>query len=304
VPELSARITNIQRFSLDDGDGIRTTVFFKGCPLHWLWCHNPECISPEPELQFEESCCTLCGACLSACPRGVFSVSGGRRVIDRGKCGLCGACVKACGQGALRIAGKDYTAGDVMREVLGDKNFYKNSGGGVTLSGGEPLVQHEFVMDLLGRLKNAGIHTAVDTCGCVSPEHLRRSAGLADLYLLDIKTFSPELHKKLTGMDNRKVMESLNILTRAGSRIYIRIPLVAGINDTKEDVGAIAQRLAENSRVALVELLAYHPMGTSKYASLGRVYQGTGFRAPPLEYLEELAGLFESKNIPVRVKSH
>jgi pyruvate formate lyase activating enzyme len=191
-----------------------------------------------------------------------------------------------------------------MDEILADRNFYKNSGGGVTLSGGEPLVQHEFVMELLGRLKREGVHTAIDTCGCVAPDNLVRSAELADVFLLDIKTFSPELHKRLTGMDNRKVMESLNILTQAGSRIYIRIPLVAGVNDSPEEAGKTAALLGGNKQIVLVELLAYHALGTSKYASLGKVYQGRDFRAPPREHLEELAGLFSKQGLAVRIKAH
>jgi pyruvate formate lyase activating enzyme len=304
VPESAAVITNIQRFSLDDGDGIRTTVFFKGCPLRCQWCHNPECISPQPELQFEESCCVGCNACLSVCPRGVFSAAGGKRVLSREKCTLCGACVQACRQNALSITGKEYTLGEVLSELLSDRNFYANSGGGVTLSGGEPFVQHEFMMELLKNLKKEGIHTAVDTCGCVPPSRLRASAEYTDLYLLDIKTSSPELHRKLTGMDNQKVPEALDILTKAGARIYIRIPLVAGMNDSLEEVGGAAKLLAGNPCVALVELLAYHAFGTSKYASLGKIYRGTDFRAPPQEHLERLAGLFRSRGIPVRIKAH
>jgi pyruvate formate lyase activating enzyme len=303
MPEPAAVITSIQRFSLDDGDGIRTTVFFKGCPLRCAWCHNPECISPQPELQFEASRCAGCNNCLSACPRGVFSVSRGERVIRRDKCVLCGICLRVCGQNALSIAGKTYTPGGVLREVLQDRNFYANSGGGVTLSGGEPFVQYGFVLELLKNLKKEGIHTAVDTCGCVPPAALLASAEYTDLYLLDIKTFSPELHREFTGMSNKKVSESLNILAKAGARVYVRIPLVAGINDSFEEIGAIAKLLTGNPCVALVELLAYHAFGTPKYAALGKVYQGTDFRAPARERLEQLAGLFRSAAIPVRIKA-
>ena len=189
-----------------------------------------------------------------------------------------------------------------MREVLADRNFYKNSGGGLTLSGGEPLVQQEFVLHFLRKLKDEGIHTAIDTCGCVSADSLRQCAEYADLFLLDIKAFSPELHKKLTGMDNRKVRESLDILTLSGSRIYIRIPLVAGVNDAKEEIISISDLLAGNTCVAQVELLAYHALGTSKYASLGKGYQGNDFRAPSPVYMEELAEIFSNQGIPVRIK--
>ena len=276
----SALVTNIQRFSLDDGDGIRTTIFFKGCHLGCPWCHNPECMNPQKELQFEEPCCTTCGECRSVCESGVFSLLDGGLHISREKCRLCGNCVRVCRQEALKITGKEYTVEEILREVLKDRNFYKNSGGGVTLSGGEPLLQQEFVLRLLERLKDEGIHTAIDTSGCVSQENLRQIAGLADLFLLDIKAFSPELHKNLTGIDNSLVLESLDTLTRSGSRIYIRIPLVAGVNDAKGEIASIAGILAKNTRADLVELLAYHALGASKYASLGKVYQGNDFQPP------------------------
>ena len=167
----------------------------------------------------------------------------------------------------------------------------------------------EFTLRLLQKLKDQGIHTAIDTCGHVSPDILLKSAVLADLFLFDIKTFSPGLHKKLTGMDNKKVLESLDIITRAGSRIYIRIPLVAGVNDFKDEIISIAGLLAKNSHagnssVALVELLAYHSLGSSKYASLGMIYQGNDFRAPASGYLSELAEVFTHRDIPVRIKLH
>jgi pyruvate formate lyase activating enzyme len=305
MSKLTAIITNFQRFSLDDGDGIRTTIFFKGCPLRCLWCHNPECLYAAPELQFIQTRCIQCNRCLNVCLKKVFSTdASGLRILDRKKCTHCGECVMVCGQTALKITGRAYTIDDVMNEVLKDRNFYTNSGGGVTLSGGEPFGQYPFTLELLRTLKKANISTAVDTCGCVPAQRFRETADYTDMYLLDIKTFSPSLHKKLTGMDNRMVMNSLDIMTSLKSKIYIRIPLIAGINDSLDEIGEIAKLLAGNSCIQLVELLAYHALGASKYATLGRVYQGSLFRTPNTEYLEVLANCFITHGIPVRIKTH
>jgi pyruvate formate lyase activating enzyme len=302
MPEKTAVITNIQRFSLDDGDGIRSTVFFKGCPLHCVWCHNPECINPKPELQFIQANCVRCNRCVNACPNNVFSAA--NRIIARENCSVCGKCVAVCPQAALKICGKEYTVGEIIREVAPDINFYRNSGGGVTLSGGEPLSQNQVVVELLRRLRAMNISTALDTCGCIPVERLRETVNYTDVYLLDIKTFSPALHKRLTGMDNRLAMQTLNLLTELDASIYIRIPLVAAINDSLDEIEQTAKLLSGNRCVKLVELLAYHAFGASKYATLGREYPGKNFQAPSAGHLQRLAECFSARGLTVRIKLH
>ncbi|MDR2355452.1 MAG: glycyl-radical enzyme activating protein, partial [Clostridiales Family XIII bacterium] len=207
--EATGPVSHIQKFSVDDGPGIRTTVFFKGCNLSCHWCHNPECISRRRELQFVENLCLSCGGCSSVCPSGALSAPGR---IRREKCLLCGACVDACNRGALKINGEYMTVGDIVKKALKDKPFFDESGGGVTVSGGEALLQADFVRDLLKSLKESSIRTAVDTAACVPFSGFEKLLPYTDIFLIDIKLFDDSLHRKYTGVSNRLVFENIERL--------------------------------------------------------------------------------------------
>ena len=323
-------ITNIQRFSLDDGDGIRTTVFFKGCPLHCLWCHNPECIGANPDLQYNSTKCTICGACTQACPHGAISAMGPQAGIDRAEydggrhqigqeacegrsyhleidrivCDGCGLCVQNCKYGALEKIGLLYTVEGLQQELLKDLLFYRNSGGGVTLSGGEPLLHDKFLAQLLPALKKDSIHIAIDTCGFFpQTERLPGILEQTNLILFDIKAMDSALHKQLTGCDNEKILFNFDMLCRQKTPVRVRIPLVAGVNDATGEIKGIADFLAAKNAVGLelVELLPYHAYGASKYKMLGLEYYGEDYASPSAERLQALSQLFEAKGIPVRI---
>jgi len=293
-----ALVSNIQRLSLDDGPGIRTTVFLKGCPLRCRWCHNPECIAPRRQLLHYAAQCAGCGSCAKVCPEGVFAMEdagdGGTvsRIIARERCTFCGKCIDFCPKAAITTAGKEYTVDGLKSVLLRDANFYRNSGGGVTLSGGEPLLQGDFTLEMLMALKQAGIHTAVDTCGYVPYEQFEKVIEYTDLFLFDIKTVDPKLHRELTGHGNGLILENYKRLCASGVRIWVRMPLVAGVNDGEAEKTAA---LLKEYPAELVELLPYHAYGVSKYESLGMEYPGKGYEPPAKEQLAELAGLFRGQ---------
>ncbi len=263
------RIFDVQRFSIHDGPGIRTTVFLKGCPLRCRWCHNPEGIRPEPLLAFEPAKCIGCGACLRVCPRQVHRLNGGRHVLDRARCQLCGACAEACCTGALEIVGRDATVAEVMAEVLADRCFYDASGGGMTLSGGEPIFQVDFSWALLSAAKAEGLHTAVETCGFAEYPRLRRLLPVTDLWLFDIKAEDDARHEAMTGVPLGPILENLRRLEGEAARLWLRLPLVPGLNDTPGHFDRVAGLVRSMPRIERVELLPYHPLGTGKYERMG-----------------------------------
>lgn len=263
-------IFDIQRTSLHDGPGIRTTVFLKGCPLRCLWCHNPESQSAAPELMYFEEKCVRCGACVTACPVGAQHIEGDEHRIDREACTLCGACVEACAYDALRIAGEERDVADVMAEVLRDKPFYEQSGGGVTLSGGEPMMQFAFARALLQACRAEGIHSVVETCGQSTSTRYEEIAPLVDLFLFDYKGTDPQLHEEHTGTGNELILANLDLLYRLDAAIVLRCPLVPGVNDTDEHLRGIAELDKKYPRLQALELLAYHAMGTDKSRRIGK----------------------------------
>jgi len=265
----SAMIFDIQRHSLHDGPGIRTTVFMKGCPLRCLWCHNPESISEKQELAFFGDRCTLCGACVDACPNGVHVIDGNVHHLDRAACRFCGRCMDACLFDALRITGKRMTVEEVLRVTLRDVHYYGVSGGGVTLSGGEPMQQIDFVLEFLERAKREGIHTCLDTCGMASAEHFEAVLPHVDLFLFDIKASDPGKHIDLTGGANDQIMENLRFIYRQGGQVELRFPLVPGVNDDGEHLEWIRQLKLEFPGIRDFTILPYHHTGLSKYARYG-----------------------------------
>lgn len=262
-------VFNIQRFSINDGPGIRTTVFLKGCPLRCLWCHNPEGISPGPELSYDPRKCIGCGRCVEACPEHAHAMREGSHAFDRSLCRLCGACAEACPSEALRTVGSETSVDEVMAEVICDTPFYETSGGGMTLSGGEPLAQVDFTEALLARAKVAGLHTCLDTSGQAPWSAFERVAGLVDLFLYDCKATGSDRHEELAGVTNELILENLRRLHAEGARIRLRCPLVPGVNDAPEHLDGIAQLAGELDDIEGVEILPYHALATAKRERLG-----------------------------------
>ncbi|MGC8833939.1 MAG: glycyl-radical enzyme activating protein, partial [Armatimonadota bacterium] len=234
-------VFNIQRFCLHDGPGIRTTVFFKGCPLNCLWCHNPESQSMHPELLFHADRCTGCARCIRVCPNSAVELRSAPPVyLNRELCRTCGACVEVCPAEARAVSGRWMTAEEVLAAAERDRRYYTASGGGITLSGGEPTLQLDFAEAVLKLAKAADLHTCVDTCGFAPWEAFERLLPLTDLFLYDLKAISPELHLSTTGADNRPILDNARRLAASGAEIVFRIPVVPGINDSAEELHAIA----------------------------------------------------------------
>lgn len=261
---------NIKRFEIHDGDGMRTTLFLKGCPLRCKWCHNPEGLSTKPELGFYAHKCTVCGRCAAACPTGAHRIVDGVHRFDRAKCIACGKCESVCFSDALIFYGKRATAEELLPKLLEDKAFYDNSGGGVTLSGGEPLLQADFCRELLTALHGAGVNTAVDTCLAVPEANLRKVIGLTDTFLVDVKAIDSDLHRSLCGLPNERILENLRLLDALHQRVEIRIPFVPGQN--AGEMEKIADFLATLTCVVGVRVLPYHNLSGTKYESLDLRY--------------------------------
>lgn len=260
-------VFDIQRFSVKDGPGIRTTVFVKGCPLNCVWCHNPESKEREPILAFDKTKCIGCGKCVSVCQSRAISAIG---QIDREKCSLCKDCAEGC-VGALEILGEEARLDGIIETVLKDKPFYDNSGGGLTVSGGEPMYSPVFTNRLLKEAKKQAIHTCTETCGFGKWSDFEELLPFTDLFLFDIKETDPTLHKKYTGSDNSLILQNLYNLNRLGAKIILRCPIIPGYNDRDEHFESIANIANELENVLHVEVLPYHPLGKSKSELIGQV---------------------------------
>jgi pyruvate formate lyase activating enzyme len=263
-------ITSIQKYCLQDGPGIRTTVFFKGCPLKCEWCHNPETQSEAPELFMIENRCIQCFACIADCPEGAIQRDNQGFVEISDICTLCGICVDACPTGALDMVGREMSVDEVMGQVIRDAPFYDESRGGVTFSGGEPLHQAEFLLALLKACRAMDIHTAVDTCGFGPGEPLLAVASHTDLILYDLKLINGADHLKRIGVSNDDILNNLKALSRTHHRIWIRIPIIPGINDSIESLEAMARFIEPLSGIEQINLLPYHRTGMQKLKRLGR----------------------------------
>ncbi|MEW6755252.1 MAG: glycyl-radical enzyme activating protein [Candidatus Latescibacterota bacterium] len=271
MPDPRGRIFEIQRFSIHDGPGIRTTVFLQGCPLTCLWCHNPEGHPSRSLLSFEPGKCVGCGYCLRTCPQQAHKLVEGKHVLDRGLCLACGRCTAECHAGALNLVGREVTVSEVMSQVLQDVAFYLVSGGGVTLSGGEPLCQIDFAYRLLQVARAEGLSTAVETSGAVPYEHLERVRPLVDLFLYDVKETDAERHRQFTGVSNEMILDNLWRLHRCAARIRLRLPLIPGYNDRPEHFLGVVRLAASLPALEAAEIMPYHRLGTSKAARLGLV---------------------------------
>ena len=265
-------IFNIQKFSVNDGPGIRTTVFMKGCPLRCLWCHNPESNGIKPDLLFSDKKCSLCGGCVAACPNQCHSIEIGKHLIDRTKCTACGKCVEACPVEALELAGYTTSVAEVIDEVLKDHLFYETSGGGMTLSGGEPMYQFEFALQFLKAAKAEGLHTCIETCGFAKPEHYRAISEYVDIFLFDYKLTDSQLHMQYTGVDNRLILQNLRMLDNMGCNIILRCPIIPTINDTYKHFAGIAKAANSLKHIQQIHIEPYHPLGSDKMNKLGKNY--------------------------------
>lgn len=299
----SGNVFNIQRFSIHDGPGIRTTVFLKGCNLRCFWCHNPEAAHIQPEIQFFPEKCIACNACVEVCSEGAQLLTGTTRVYVRDACQSCFRCVEECFSGALYKVGKQMTVADVLKVIEADQGYYQFSEGGVTFSGGEPLLQKDFLITLLRACRARGIHTAVDTAGNIPWEALEDIRALVDLFLFDVKAFDEEIHRKATGVGNQRIHSNLKRLAEAGSAIWVRIPVIPGVNDSDEEIYQIAALLAPLHSIQWVELLPFHTLGSEKYASLGLPYPAAGTIQPSKAEMTRIQAVFAEKGLHVRVMS-
>ena len=290
-------VFNIQRYSIHDGPGIRSTIFFKGCPLRCKWCSNPESLNPFAELMVRETRCNCCGRCIKVCAPGALSLAASGLRLDRVKCDLCLKCIEACWEDVLELAGRQMTVDEVIEECSKDELFYRNSGGGVTLSGGEPLLQADFALQLLSSLKELGFNTALDTCGHVPWETLEKALAYTDLVLFDVKHIDSEEHRDGTGTDNKLILSNLEKVMAANmARIWIRVPVIPGYNDSDRYMQELSGRL-QGMKAEKVSLLGYHEWGRAKYQSLGRAYQLNGRTPLTEERLSGIIGIFKAKGL-------
>ncbi len=291
-------VTEIQRWSLNDGAGIRTTIFLKGCPLRCAWCHNPETHSMNPELAYHVSACVLCGMCVEGCPQNALKLSDKGILVDRSLCDACGICVEGCESKALSIAGSVMTTEAVMEIIEKDSVFYRSSGGGVTFSGGEPTAQKEFMKSLLDECEAMGIETAMETAMHFRWDEVKPLLEKVDMIFADIKHMDTAQHEKWTGAGNETILENLKKASALGKRIVIRIPLVEGVNDTDINIRDTADFIKDNLSVNGVELLPYHNLGRDKYASLGKPF-AEALQRPSKERIEEIERIFRDNGIEI-----
>lgn len=264
-----AIVFDIQRASLHDGPGIRTTIFLKGCPLDCLWCHNPESLGKKRQLSFIIEKCTNCGDCAKVCENEVHSFINGKHLIDYNACDFSGKCIDACNFNALKIIGSEMSVDELMLEIMSDLDYYATSGGGMTLSGGEPLSQFSFSMELLKQCKEMGIHTCVETSGFVSIKHFKEILGYLDMLLFDYKVTGASAHKKFTGVSNETILKNLDAAYLYGVPIILRCPVIPGINDSEIHFNAIVALDKKYPNLHGIEILPYHTMGNSKRTSIG-----------------------------------
>ncbi len=290
-------ICDVKRFAIHDGPGIRTTIFLKGCPLRCLWCHNPESIRREPELALLTRKCVLCGDCAKICD--CHAIVDGEHRLDRARCTGCGKCVSACLYDALEWYGRPMTVEEACAAILEDETFYRHSGGGATLSGGEPLLQVDFCRELFGKLKEAGIHTALDTCGLAPWSSFETILPVTDLFLYDFKHADPEQHQKLTGSRNERILENLERLSQTGKPIEIRMIQVPGLNMDEAALRGAGAFLGKLPNLTVVRLLAYHSLAHGKYQAVGREDTLPDVESPDEEALEQSAEVLRGYGLNV-----
>lgn len=287
---MKAKVFDIQRYSIHDGSGIRTVVFFMGCPLRCKWCANPESWEDKPLLFYVKSRCIGCGTCTALCPNGETSPQEDHIRVCRENCTGGYDWVRECPTGALSVKGTEMEVGEILEEIRKDKVFYERSGGGVTFSGGEPLLHTEFILELLKACKAEGIETAVETTGFVKKEDLLRVQPYVDLFLYDIKSMDTEVHRKWTGQGNEKILENLRALAKTGADIMVRTPLIPGVNDSKEEICKIMDLLKECG-IGKYNVLPFHQYGSGKYEAAGIPYELSELKPPEEDYVKQIKEL-------------
>jgi pyruvate formate lyase activating enzyme len=295
----SGLIFDIRRYSIHDGPGIRTTVFFKGCPLSCKWCHNPEGIGFQKELMFHQKRCILCGDCIKVCPQHAISQKNQEIFVDRGKCNVSEKCTSVCPSDALQIVGKEMTADEVIMITEKDRTFYSQSGGGVTFSGGEPLAQPRFLLSILNACRERGISTTVDTCGFSTQAIFEKILPLVDHILIDIKLMDDEKHIQWTGVSNKQILANIQYLSTRASNILVRVPVIPGVNDDDENLSATAKFIQNLPAVPPVEFLAYHNMAEGKINALGKINEYMEKVKPSKDFIEHCSHIFTEKDIQV-----
>ncbi len=289
------------KYSIHDGPGIRTTVFLKGCPLSCWWCHNPESQEINKQLMLFPNRCIGCKACIEACGQNAIKEVNDIVMTKIKECIHCGECVEVCYAEARELAGKVMTVDEVVVEILKDRDFFWQSKGGVTFSGGEPLMQPRFLIELLKEMRRLGIHTAIDTCGFVSKEIMEEVSQLADLFLYDLKQMDSIKHEKYTGVPNRMILENLELLSDLNKEVIIRIPIIPRINDSKEDLEAFRDFIKTLSNVKMVNLLPYHKIGQEKYNRLGKSYRMLEVEEPTNEAMDFSADIIRGCGVNVKI---
>jgi pyruvate formate lyase activating enzyme len=297
---VTGTITDIQHFSIHDGPGIRTTVFFKGCNQRCFWCHNPETLAAEPQLQLFLDRCIGCGVCFERCPEGAHVVVDGARTFNRTVCTACGTCVDTCYAQALVLVGEVKTVDAVVAVVLRDRPFYETSGGGVTLSGGEPLLQMDFAHGILARCRAEGIHTAIETAANVPWARIARILPVTDLVMMDVKVMDDARHREVVGVPNARILANARRLGQQAQSLIVRTPIIPGVNDDAASVAAIAEFVATLPNLAYYELLRFHGMAKNKYDSLEMDYRAAALEAPPEAQMEALTAVAQGFGIEVR----
>ncbi len=294
-------VFNIQRYSIHDGPGIRTVVFLKGCPLRCAWCSNPESQNPHPEIAHSDSLCDKCGKCADVCPTHAVTIKDKGILISRELCTNCGQCIDACQPGALKLYGKEMSAKEVYREVEKDSEFYRESGGGVTASGGEPLVQPVFLASVFQLCQFSGIHTAIETTGLARTEALKLVMPYTNLLLYDIKFAGSESHQQWTKQSNAQILNNLKFAVENNMSVIVRVPLIPGLNDTDSELRKIADIVIRTLKDPKVHLLPYHRYGQGKYGMLDREYRLESLTRQSNEDLERAKQIFVSVGVDAQV---
>lgn len=296
----SALVSNIQKFSIHDGPGIRSTVFLKGCPLRCAWCHNPETLAFPPEIVWYKEKCIHCLSCVEACPQQALEARSQGIVIDMKRCDLCGKCAEVCPTLAMEKLGREMSVEQVMAEVDKDAVFYEQSHGGVTLSGGEPLSQKDFVVEFLQRCQERGYHTAVETCGYVPKSVMDAVLPYVDLFLFDLKQLDDQLHRKYTQVSVEPILRNLRYLAGKGAKVWIRVPVVPTVNDSTEHIQKIGALMRELN-LKEIYLLPYHRMAEAKYHRLGITYTVSHIAEPTAEQMQELGEILCKQGMNVHI---